>query len=740
VTASVPTAAHPYAIAVNSVTNKIYVLNRTTSGSVTVIDGKTHATSSIPVGANPSSLDINMVTNRVYVANSDDGTVSVIDGAANAVVATVATGVNPLQVVVNSKNGHVYVMNATADGTETVIDGATNAVVDQIFGGTDPRFITVDPNLDTLYVIAFVNNDWLYFVTPTVYSAVGLVSQSTITNGNDTIGLVVGDKQPQALAVDTANDQLFISNVNQGGVDIVNFTNLTRSSYHTVGIGDFGKIVVNPATGIGYALSDDGGTDSVHAIDGKTNADTAILAGSNAEDVAVNPTTNLIYVANNNSAGTVTVIDGATNGTTTLAVGANPFLVAVNPVTNTVYAVNDDGNGTVSVIDGASASAAPAITAQPQDQTVNLGATVVFNAAASGRPATTYQWTFNGAALVDGAGISGSGGATLVVTGTTAANAGHYALVATNSAGQATSTAASLSVISTPTPGHLVNLSTRARIESGIGVNGSQVLIAGFVVAGSGSKSLVLRGIGPTLGAFGVAGAIDLPSLALYDAAVPANRITQDTGWQSAPTAPAGLWAGQVVPVDATASDFSAVGAFALPQGSADSAVKLSLPAGAYTSQITATDSTNGIVLAEVYDASSGTGGSQLINISSRAFVGEGVNAMIAGFVISGSSSETVLIRASGPALGPLGVTSLLTNPNVLLYDSKANLIDSNSGWGGDTQIAAAATRVGAFAWTDPASTDSALLVTLPPGAYTAEINPAVQSNGNALIEVYAVP
>jgi len=128
----------------------------------------------------------------------------------------------------------------------------------------------------------------------------------------------------------------------------------------------------------------------------------------------------------------------------------------------------------------------------------------------------------------------------------------------------------------------------------------------------------------------------------------------------------------------------------------------------------------------------------RLVNISCRAVVGAG-GTLIAGFVIDGSTARTVLVRASGPALGAFGVAGALADPELGLYFGPAEL-DSNSGWGGDPHVAAAAAAVGAFAWTSPASHDSALLVTLPPGAYTAQVSGASGDTGVALIEVYEVP
>jgi hypothetical protein len=118
--------------------------------------------------------------------------------------------------------------------------------------------------------------------------------------------------------------------------------------------------------------------------------------------------------------------------------------------------------------------------------------------------------------------------------------------------------------------------------------------------------------------------------------------------------------------------------------------------------------------------------------------VGTGVNILIAGFVIGGSGTDTVLIRASGPALVPLGVTGTLADPELQLYTG-STLLGTNVGWGGSANIVAAAAAVGAFAWTNLSSSDSALLVTLPPGSYTAEVSGASGDTGVALVEVYEV-
>jgi glucose/arabinose dehydrogenase len=134
----------------------------------------------------------------------------------------------------------------------------------------------------------------------------------------------------------------------------------------------------------------------------------------------------------------------------------------------------------------------------------------------------------------------------------------------------------------------------------------------------------------------------------------------------------------------------------------------------------------------------------RLIDISTRGLVGTGSNVLIAGFIVGGTTSKTVLIRASGPAIGaaPYNVPGTLPDPQLQLYGqgSPAPLLATNAGWSGNPQVSAEAAAVGAFPWTDPSSKDSALLISLPPGAYTAQVSGASGDTGVALVEVYDVP
>jgi hypothetical protein len=187
----------------------------------------------------------------------------------------------------------------------------------------------------------------------------------------------------------------------------------------------------------------------------------------------------------------------------------------------------------------------------------------------------------------------------------------------------------------------------------------------------------------------------------------------------------------------------AAVGAFQLANtGSADAALTTTHGAGGYSAQVTGAAGSAGIALAEVYDTTAaGTYTStmpRLTNVSARTEVGTGAGILIVGFVVAGSTSEKVLVRGVGRGLEKFGVSGVLANPQLTLFAANGSVLATNTGWAGDTNLAAVFTQVGAFAL-DATSTDTALVATLPPGAYTVQINGANNTTGVVLAEVYEV-
>ena len=261
------------------------------------------------------------------------------------------------------------------------------------------------------------------------------------------------------------------------------------------------------------------------------------------------------------------------------------------------------------------------------------------------------------------------------------------------------------------TGSYLSNLSVRTTAGSG-----AQTLIVGFNISG-GSKPLLLRGIGPTLANFGIADSISDPKLGLFSAT---TRINENDNWLSQ---------------DVVA--FTAAGAFQLPLNSRDAAITTTVGPGAYTLQLSGGASNHGTALVEVYDAAGSTTPARLTNLSARSALASATDVLIAGFSIAGNGSRTLLIRAVGPALAHFGVAGALMNPKLTLFDREGRMIQENDNW--DASAAATFERVGAFQLPH-GSQDAALLITLPPGSYTAQVSGVENSTGVTLVEVYDVP
>jgi hypothetical protein len=153
------------------------------------------------------------------------------------------------------------------------------------------------------------------------------------------------------------------------------------------------------------------------------------------------------------------------------------------------------------------------------------------------------------------------------------------------------------------------------------------------------------------------------------------------------------------------------------------------------TAQITAASGGTGIALAEIYAADL-AGNARLVNASARARAGTGAQTLIAGFVVTGNASKTILIRGIGPGLAQFGVNGVLVDPQLDVYRGTAH-IASNNDWSTGSG-ATASTFDSVFAFQIPASSkDAALVMTLAPGAYTAHVSGTGGASGVALVEIY---
>lgn len=254
----------------------------------------------------------------------------------------------------------------------------------------------------------------------------------------------------------------------------------------------------------------------------------------------------------------------------------------------------------------------------------------------------------------------------------------------------------------------------------------------GFVVTGTVPKKLLIRAVGPSLSAFGVADPLPDPHLTVYDSN--STVLATNGGWANDRKISAGG---------------DAVGAFQLASGRNDAAVILTLAPGPYTAQVSGGSA--GTALLEVYDlgAQDSVPTKQLINVSTRGRI-DASNPLVVGFVVSGDQPKRVLVRAVGPALGQFAVNDGVADPAFQVYAADA-VIGENNDWGtpeplssGQTSatsadVAAASSTVGAFALPS-GSKDAATLLTLAPGAYTVVAAGAAGSVGTVVVEAYEVP
>jgi len=259
---------------------------------------------------------------------------------------------------------------------------------------------------------------------------------------------------------------------------------------------------------------------------------------------------------------------------------------------------------------------------------------------------------------------------------------------------------------SIPAP-NLVNLSTRALVGPG-----SNALIGGFIVQGSQPATIILRGIGNSLAAFGVSNALEDPVIELRNQN--GTLLSESDDW-------------------IIGSNAETIASYRLdPTNSLESALLRSLTAGNYTVIVRgfgATDTGTGLV--ELYDLHTTNG--RAGNISSRGQVRSGNDAMIAGFIIGGSQPKEVVVRAIGPSLAQSGVAGALADPTLTLVAASGTTIASNDNWQSDPN----ATRVSAVNLAPSQPVESAINRTLSPGSYTAIVRGVNNATGVGLVEVY---
>ena len=249
------------------------------------------------------------------------------------------------------------------------------------------------------------------------------------------------------------------------------------------------------------------------------------------------------------------------------------------------------------------------------------------------------------------------------------------------------------------------NISTRARVGTG-----PEVLIGGFIITGTPPKRVIVRAIGPSLTQFGVPGAMQNPTVTLFDAN--SQPIRSNDNWRG--TQEAEIMASGVAPTD-----------------DRESALIETLPAGNYTAVVSGVGDESGVAVVEIYDLEPASG-SRMGNIATRGKVLQGDNAMIAGFILSGTGTTQVVVRAIGPTLAQFGVPGPLDDTTLDLRDANGTQIASNDDWRSTQQQEIV---LAGLAPND--DREATILANLSPGAYTAIVRGKNDSVGIALVEAY---
>ena len=258
-------------------------------------------------------------------------------------------------------------------------------------------------------------------------------------------------------------------------------------------------------------------------------------------------------------------------------------------------------------------------------------------------------------------------------------------------------------------PTQLINISTRMWVDTGEGV-----AIGGFIVSGTGPKKVIIRALGPSLAALGVPGTLPANTLELHNSS---GTLATNTGWTTA-----SMTQQQAIMDSGLA-----------PGDPRESAMVKTLNPGAYTAIVKGVGGQAGVALVEVYDLDRSNANVRPTNVSTRGRVLTSDNVMIGGFIIGGTRPRNVIVRAKGPSLASSGVGSPLGNPQLTLYDAAGHEMMSNDDWQNSDQAAA----IAASGMQPSNPLESAIIMTLAPGPYTAIVRGAGGTIGIGLVEVF---
>lgn len=240
-------------------------------------------------------------------------------------------------------------------------------------------------------------------------------------------------------------------------------------------------------------------------------------------------------------------------------------------------------------------------------------------------------------------------------------------------------------------------------------------MIGGFIITGTAPKKVIIRGIGPSLGNFGLGDVLADPVLDLHGAQ---GLLVSNDNWGD----------GQRSHIEGTPFQ---------PGNDRESVIMATLPPAAYTAVLSGQNQTTGVALMELYDDDGQAPDSSLANVSTRGVVRTGESVMIGGFILgSASGNMNVVIRGLGPSLSQAGLSNVLADPTLELHDGNGSLLVSNDNWTDDSVSAAQLTASGLA---PQAPNESAIFTSLLPGAYTAILAGKNGGVGIGLVEIYSL-
>ncbi len=446
----------------------------------------------------------------------------------------------------------------------------------------------------------------------------------------------------------------------------------------------------------------------------------------------------------NNSSTSTTTVNPAADVSVTKSDSPDPVPLPGDPLVYTITVTNNGASTATSVMltDVLHSSLSYVSSSTSQGSCSQAGGTVTCNIGTMSNGAVVTV-TINATTSVKG-----------MIDNTATVSASQYDPNMANNSGMETTNVGDVS--------RLLNISTRAYVGTG-----NDREIGGFIIGGSLPKQLLVRGRGPSMSGapFNISGTLPNPYLMLYSAGAGAY-IAQNDNWgdQSDPLcSTSGFDCGSPAEITATGLNPCVPNpgqSSPPPNCSNESAILITVPPGSYTAVLSGVSNGTGVGLIEVFDMDGSTM-PKLVNISTRARVLTGDSRMIGGFIIgAGNGSKQILLRARGPSMSgaPFNISGTLANPYIRLYSANAGAyIAQNDNWGNQsdplcstsgfdcgtpseitaTGLDPCVPNPGESSPPPNCSNESAILITVPPGSYTAVVSGVNNGTGVGLVEIF---